>query len=167
MSMLAMELKDFAGRKITFNELGRRAQRILARRSVDRCMDVLNEGAINIRNVIVQGMRDSPPTGKLYARGKTKKGKRKYHRASSAGNYPRVDSGGLVRSIGIDARFDEVEVGSRITDPPYPGFLEKGTDKMEARPWLERSSDKEKPDIKRNLMEVLRQSARDFRSGGL
>lgn len=162
MSVLTMELKDFAGNRITFEEFGRRTQRILSKRSIDRCMDVLNEGAINVRNTIIQGMRDSPPTGKLYRRTKKRK---VFHRASSAGNYPRVDTGALVNSIGIDARPYEIEVGSRITDPPYPMFLEKGTDKMEARPWLGRSLDKNKPEIKRDLMEALRQSARDFKRG--
>lgn len=163
MSVLTMELKDFAGRKITFAELGKRARR-MGQQATGRCMDVLNEGAINIRNTIIQGMRDSPPTGKLYRRTK-KKGV--YHRASLAGNYPRVDSGALVGSIGIDARLDEIEVGSRITDPPYPMFLEKGTDRMKPRPWLDRSVDDEKPEIERGLMEALRRSAADFRKGGL
>lgn len=166
MSILAAELEDFAGKKITFDELGKRSKRILAERSIDKSMDVLNQGAINIRNIIIKGMRDSPPTGKLYRRGRNKKGKSIYHRASSPGNYPRVDRpGGMVQSIGIDASLFEVEVGSRITKPQYPLWLEKGTDKMEARPWLEPSFDDEEPKIKQDIREVLRQSAEDFKRG--
>lgn len=161
MSVLTMELKDFAGRKITFEQLSRRSRRILAERSRNRSMDVLNEGAKNIRNTIIQGMRDSPPTGKLYFRTKAKK----KHRASAPGNYPRVDSGALVQSIGIDARLFEVEVGSRITSPAYPKWLEKGTDKMEPRPWLDRSLQAHDTEIKRDIMEVLRRSAREFKGG--
>ncbi len=172
--ILRMELEDYVGKKITFEQLSRRARRILAERTNERIMEILNEGAIEIRNRIIEGMRDSPPTGRLYFRRRAiKSGKNKgkskviFHRASSPGNYPRVDYGALVRSIGIDARPDEVEVGSRITKPAYPKYLEDGTKKkkMKARPWLRPSYNKEIPKIKRRLAMVLRRSAGDFLRG--
>jgi len=163
--VLRTELRDYAGHRITFDQLGKRARRTLAERTSRRCMEILNEGAVNIRNLIIQGMRDSPPTGKLYFRRRNKKGKAIYHRASSPGNYPRVDTGALVRSIGIDARPWEVEVGSRITQPAYPLWLEKGTDKMEPRPWMAPSFKREEPKLKRRIEMVLRRSANDFLRG--
>lgn len=165
---IQIELQDYAGRKITFDELSKRAKRILVKQTKERCWEVLNEGAINVRNNIIQGMRNSPPTGKLYFRGmRSVKGKTKpvFHRASSPGNYPRVDSGGLVQSIHMSRGIDEIEVGSRITSPAYPVFLEKGTDTMEARPWLEPSFDKEELKIKRRLQMVLRRAASDYVRG--
>lgn len=165
MSILKVEMKDYAGRKITFNELSKRAQRKLGRRTIERGMQILDEGAVNIRNSIIQGMRSSPSTGMLYYRRRGKKGKPIYHRASSPGNYPRVDGGGLVSSISIDRNTNTIEVGSRITKPAYPEWLEKGTDKMEARPWLQPSADPEKARIKKRMSMVLRRSAADFVRG--
>lgn len=159
MSMVVTELRDFAGRKIMFNDLSKRAQRILGRKNLDKVRDALEDGALSIRNTIITGMRDSPPTGKLYRRGK------KVHRASSPGNFPRVDSGGLVGSIGVDVRHSEVEVGSRITDPAYPIMLEKGTDKMKPRPWLERSFKSRQFKIHNSVMQILRKSAEEFTRG--
>lgn len=163
---IEIELRDYAGRKITFDELSKKSRRILAKRTVERLWDIVQEGAINIRNNIIVGIRDSPPTGKLYFRGfkKDKKGKAKpiWHRASSPGNYPRTDSGDLVRSIKMDTGVLEVEVGSQITQPPYPLYLEKGTDIMEPRPWLGPSFNKEEKKLKRRMDMVMRRSAADF-----
>lgn len=88
-------------------------------------------GAIDIRNTIIKSMRDTPKTGKHYRRGKGGK----VHITSSPGNPPAIDYGELVRSIMFDLRDMEVEIGS-IGGAPYSVFLEEGTDKMGARPWL-------------------------------
>lgn len=157
--ILKAELRDFAGRKITFSELSRRAKRTLGNKNITGVMDVLEEGARSARNLIVLGMRNSPPTGKLYRRGS------KTHRASSPGRYPRTDSGAMVQSIGVDVRSLEVEVGSRITSPAYPLYLEKGTNKMEARPWLEPSVKTVQFKMHHRMMKVLRKSADDFIRG--
>lgn len=162
--LFRQELEDFAHRKITFEQVSKRMKRKLVEKSLDRCMDILNEGAINLRNDIILSMRNSPPTGKLYTR-TSKKGHVVRHRASSPGNPPRPDTGALIRSIGIDTHPDYIEVGSRITKPNYPLFLEQGTPKMEARPWLEPAFKKEEPKLKRRLVMVLQRAAADFARG--
>lgn len=63
------------------------------------------------------------------------------HHPSLPGNAPAVDTGLLRQSVthSIDvSRKGEVTgyVGSVITDPPYPLYLEFGTSKMKPRPWL-------------------------------
>jgi len=65
----------------------------------------LVQGANNIRNEMINSMRRTPKTGKRYKRGK------RWHIASSEGNAPAVDTGQLLRSIVMDVRADEVEVG--------------------------------------------------------
>jgi len=164
-----VDVEDYAGRKITFDQVGKRLQRTIAKQTRDQCRNILDSGAINIRNNIIRGMRDSPPTGKLYFRGTrtSKKGKatKVFHRASSPGNYPRVDSGDLVQSIGITRGIDEIQVGSRIFQDPYPYFLEVGTDNMEPRPWLGPSFDKEEGTIKQRLRAVLDKAVSDFTRG--
>ncbi len=89
-------------------------------------------GANDIRNTIITSMRDTPKTGRTYRRGKSGK----VHTASSPGNPPAIDYGELVRSIMFDVRDMEIEVGS-MGGAPYAVFLEEGTAKMEARPFLD------------------------------
>jgi hypothetical protein len=94
--------------------------------------DELVIGANEIRNRIINSMDTTPKTGRTYRRGK------KFHIASSPGNPPAVDNSNLKGSILMDVRLPgEVEVGSTITEPPYPTYLEEGTSKMKKRPWLE------------------------------
>ena len=168
--IFSIAIRDNNGRKMTFGQLSKRIQRNVLDRSMERVKKVLDTGAVNIRNIIIAGMRDSPPTGKLYSRGTNKKGKKKHHRASSPGNYPRVDSGGMIRSIKVDSRLFEVEVGSRISDPAYPVYLEEGTEekgavKMEPRPWLECSFKKEEPRIEHKVNDAIRKTIYEFTRG--
>lgn len=102
-------------------------------------------GANKIRNTIILSMRNTPKTGTHYKRGK------KTHIASSPGNAPAIDSGDLIKSIIFDAREWEVEVGSIIETPAYPTFLELGTKKMKARPWLGPAVTKEEDEIVNNV----------------
>ena len=111
-------------------------------------------GANDIRNTIILSMRNTPKTGKHYKRGK------KTHIASSSGNPPAIDSGDLLKSIIFDVRKMEVEVGSIIDIPPYPRYLEEGTKKMDARPWLEPAVEKHQQeivdDIGENVFELIK-----------
>lgn len=159
---LHAELRDYAGRLITFDELSKKAQKALKYRAFDRAMDLLVIHANEIRNDIILSMRNSPQTGKAYFRGRTKKGKPKFHRASSPGFPPRPDSGDLLRSIITDVRFTEVEVGSIITNPAYPKFLEEGTSRMEARPWLEPAKKRGEPRLRMAMRRLLRDIATEI-----
>jgi len=104
--------------------------------------DELITTAVNIRNHIIRSMsstprkqRLNPKTGNIYhsIRGG------KIHIPSSPGYAPARDTGDLVKSIKMDVRSNEVEVGSNLQgkEGKYPRFLEYGTKNMEARPWLE------------------------------
>lgn len=59
---------------------------------------------------------------------------------SIPGSAPAPDNGTLMRSIthNVEVHFGEAfgRVGSTIKTPPYPAYLEYGTSKMAARPWL-------------------------------
>lgn len=71
--------------------------------------------------------------GRVYRRG----GKR--HVASTPGNFPAVDSGRLAGSIGYDAATRQVRIGAGVE---YAGFVNDGTSRMAARPFLEPGVDK-------------------------
>jgi len=108
----------------------------------------LVEGANNIRNKMIHLMQHTPKTGKKYKRGK------KWHIASSPGNAPAVDKGQLIRSIVMEARKDEIEVGVK-SGAPYGKWLEQGTPKMGARPFLKPAADAEIPRIKHRILYAL------------
>jgi len=59
---------------------------------------------------------------------------------SIPGSAPAPDNGTLMRSIthNVEVHFGEAfgRIGSTIKNPPYPAYLENGTSKMAARPWL-------------------------------
>ena len=102
-------------------------------------------GANDIRTTILKSMQSTDRAPWFYWRGK--KPGRKKHYPSAPGAAPAIDSGDLLKSIMFDVRDMEVEVGSIITDPPYPTYLEDGTKKMKARPWLGPAVDKHEKTI--------------------
>jgi len=60
------------------------------------------------------------------------------HQASAPGEAPAIRSGRLARSLFYNVRgHRHVEIGANTR---YAGFLEKGTDKMEPRPYLRRAA---------------------------
>jgi hypothetical protein len=108
-------------------------------------------------------------TGRKYRR--TKAGK--FHTASSAGKPPARDSGILANSVSFDVKRKGFIVrgrvgpdiskirgkrrrgGKPITDPEYGVYLEKGTSRMAARPWLIPSVIKATPTITRILQKAV------------
>lgn len=99
------------------------------------------------------------------------------HIASSAGNYPAIDTGALLRSIMVDDRRStgEIEIGSSIGmmrssfgkknrgDLNYPLFLEMGVKggmrskiRMKPRPWMTLTMKESKPKIQRAIASAIR-----------
>lgn len=89
------------------------------------------------RSLILRG----PKTGKLYIR----RGRIK-HRASAPGEAPASDTGTLVRSIviNVDPIRLTASVGSNVLYAPY---LELGTRRMKARPYLSRAFENKRSTI--------------------
>jgi HK97 gp10 family phage protein len=69
---------------------------------------------------------------------------------SRPGDPPHKQTGELQRSIQreVSASEQKARVGTNLNDPPYPRWLEFGTRKMAARPWLRRSLDEMRGQIK-------------------
>lgn len=89
---------------------------------------------VALRHTAQQSIMEKPKHGRLYL---IRQGKRlKRHRASAPGESPANLSGKLKRGIGFNVRgYDRLEFGVRET-VKYGKFLEKGTKKMAARPYL-------------------------------
>lgn len=90
----------------------------------DATMDTAKE----IRKNIIVSIQTGSKSGVVYGK----------HRSSAEGEAPATNSGDLVRSMRVK-RFGKfgAKVGSFGKEAEYAFFLEFGTSKMGARPWLE------------------------------
>lgn len=95
--------------------------------SIKMIQGVIDSSAQNIRNHAIRSIKNSPATGRTYKRGSVS------HTASSAGNPPVTDEGNLVKSISASVGNLEAEIGAY---EPYSSFLEFGTRRMAARPFM-------------------------------
>ena len=130
--------------------------RNIALRFQGQLHDEVVRGALDIRNEMIRSMRDTSKTGKRYKRGK------KWHVASSPGKPPAIDTGQLIRSITMDDRLDEIEVGV-TSGAPYAPFLETGTKKMKERPFMKPAIDKEMPKVMFRVRQIVRKLQRDMK----
>lgn len=113
----------------------------LARKEVeDGASRLIRKITLDTEGAIKRNMA-SAKHGKQYARGasRTKTGKpvkrRRYHRASAPGEAPAIDTGHLVNSI--RSTFPTKLKGVLNIGAAYASFLEFGTRKMAARPFIE------------------------------
>ena len=88
--------------------------------------------AFDTQALAVTGIQRSGGGGRTYV----KNNPRRTHTASRPGQYPSTDLGGLAASIGVAKQGDAVLVGTALM---YGKYLEFGTSRMAARPWLLRS----------------------------
>jgi len=92
---------------------------------------LLLEAATITHKEAVNSIRKGPRSGILYGRW----GSRKLHQASAPGEAPKSDTGVLIQNITIEKEGTGYTVGSR-KGAPHGFWLEFGTSKMFARPWL-------------------------------
>lgn len=106
---------------------------------------VIQAFVIKIDREIKVSIDRGPKSGRIYGN----------HQASAPGQTPATDSGGLVKSINwrIFNRGLSAEVGSNIF---YAPFLEEGTSKMDARPWLQPAYEKYADEVIDEITDVLR-----------
>lgn len=76
------------------------------------------------------------------------------HTASKAGDAPNTDTGRLVGSIHVDSDGKGVEVGTPLK---YGKYLETGTARMAARPWLQPALEKRRAQIKNLFRAVVKE----------
>jgi hypothetical protein len=112
---------------------------------------VLLESAVEIaESAKDQIQRGTPRTGRVY-----RKASGRLHRASAPGEYPASDTGQLVNSIhAVKVSGLAVRVGSVAN---HGKFLELGTSRMAARPWLSREVHKELPNLRAGLVDAMKQ----------
>lgn len=115
------------------------------------------EGAYRtaIERIVASGVQDTMNTAKTSIQQHQSKG-RTYgkHTASVAGNPPNSDTGFLASNIFMVLDADKLG-GAVESRADYSGFLEFGTSKMGARPYLQPALEENKPSIRRKFA-VLR-----------
>ena len=101
------------------------------------------------KNIIASGVQDTMNTAKTSIQQHQSKG-RTYgkHTASVAGNPPNSDTGFLANNIFMVLDADKLG-GAVESRADYSGFLEFGTSKMGARPYLQPALEENKPKIRR------------------
>ncbi len=114
---------------------------------------IIGAGGQMVMNEAKQSIQRSSGGGKTYQ----KYNPRRTHTASAAGQPPNTDTGFLVSNIFLQIDPDGLgaDVESRAD---YSGYLEFGTSKMEARPYLQ-------PALEANRRNIIRLFARLKSSG--
>lgn len=100
-------------------------------------------GSNSIRNTAVQSIQEHGSQGRVYGK----------HIASTAGNPPNTDTGFLVNNIHLE--FDVDKLGCDIESrAEYSVYLEFGTSKMEARPFLQPAVEENRDKIMRDYKNI-------------
>jgi|TARA_Y100001973_G_C5117130_1_gene290766 HK97 gp10 family phage protein len=103
--------------------------------------EVILGGAQLIRGEAIKSIQTGPKSGRIYE----KYNPRRTHQASAPGQAPASDTGNLVSQIIVRPKNpDEVAVESNAL---YSSFLEFGTSKMLARPFLFPATERSRPKI--------------------
>ena len=104
-----------------------------------------------VRNTAVNSINQGAKSGVVYE----KYNPRRTHKASAAGEPPATDTGFLVSNIFLNVDTDGLgaSVESRAD---YSSFLEFGTSKMAARPFMQPALEVNRKKIKANMAEELK-----------
>ena len=103
--------------------------------------EVILGGAQLIRGEAIRSIQTGPKSGRIYE----KYNPRRTHKSSAPGQAPASDTGNLVSQIRVRQKNpDEVVVESNAL---YSSFLEFGTSKMLARPFLFPATERSRPKI--------------------
>lgn len=139
---MASQRGEVKGLKTLLNKLSK------AEKNIEKKVEIqLELESKQLVNIIKLKMRN-PSKGRTYKRGK------KTHTASKAGDAPNIDTGRLVGSLTYKTLAPLVfEIGSY--NVPYAFWLEFGTPRMEARPFLYPSYQERKEKIKQKIQDTM------------
>ena len=117
--------------------------------------DTLKGGAQLIRGEAIKLIQSGSKTGRTYKRYNPTR----THRASAPGEAPASDTGNLVSNIMVQEKGDSIEVQSNAE---YSKFLEYGTSKMEARPFLFPAYEMSREKIVQAIFKKVSQTIQDL-----
>jgi HK97 gp10 family phage protein len=117
--------------------------------------DTLKGGAQLIRGEAIKSIQSGSKTGRTYKRYNPTR----THKASAPGEAPASDTGNLVSNIMVEDKGDSIEVQSNAE---YSKFLEYGTSKMEARPFLFPAYEMSREKIVQAIFKKVSQTIQDL-----
>ena len=113
--------------------------------------EVIKGGAQLIRGEAIKSIQTGPKSGRTYE----KYNPRRTHKSSAPGQAPASDTGNLVSQIRVrEENKDLVKVESNAL---YSSFLEFGTSKMLARPFLFPATERSRPKIVQAVFNRVKQ----------
>lgn len=105
--------------------------------------EIVKETVEEIDGTVRQGMAQ-PKSGRVYVRGA------RLHTASAPGEMPAIDSRALLNSLQKRVISGKAR-GYYFTDNPYAAYLEYGTSKMAARPFMTPAAERARRSFMRKL----------------
>ena len=142
-------MADFGYSILGMRELQTKIDR-LVELSVDEAQTQIDRAARLIQNTAINQINKGGRSGNSYIKG-GKRGTR-----SASGEWPKSDTGDLVKNITIDNPAELTATIGSTEKVPYGKWLEFGTSKMSARPWLARSFKANERKITKNFERALR-----------
>jgi HK97 gp10 family phage protein len=140
---------------MTVKVLFDKTPKLIAALSGDRLGQAVVAGGFVLETAVKTSMSASSHTGRVYTRGGRK------HQASAPGETPAVDYGILVNSIATElASSSKADAWAQVgTGVEYAEFLEFGTSKMAARPFMRPGYDNNEAKIKETIRKFAKQAA--------
>lgn len=132
----------------------------MSRASQQEAKNAITIVAYHVEGEAKNNIQTGSRSGNISKRGKSGK----THQASAVGEFPKTDFGALVSGITAEFNFDGLEatVGSRIS-APHGFWLEFGTSKTPARPWLSRTINENREFIDKRFEKALSEIAKEFK----
>ena len=115
-----------------------------------KMQQVIAYGINATRNTAVDNILRGAKSGETYI----KYNPRRTHQASASGQFPASDTGFLANNIITNMQGNGLE-GEVISQAEYSQYLEYGTSKMGARPFMQPSLEQNRPKIRARLRKLL------------
>lgn len=115
-----------------------------------KMQQVIAYGINATRNTAVDNILRGAKSGETYI----KYNPRRTHQASASGQFPASDTGFLANNIITRIEGNGLE-GEVISQAEYSQFLEYGTSKMGARPFMQPSLEQNRPKIRARLRKLI------------
>ena len=115
-----------------------------------KMQQVIAYGINATRNTPVDNILRGAKSGETYV----KYNPRRTHQASASGQFPASDTGFLANNLVTSIQGNGLE-GEVISQAEYSQYLEYGTSKMGARPFMQPSLEQNRPKIRARLRKLL------------
>lgn len=143
MTTINVEMEGLSQLMGQLQKLGKASEQIV--------LETITDLVTDTHMFAIDGIAGPPKSGTTYE----KYNPRRSHTASAPGQYPATDTGRLLGSVRMELPGTGRMVGRVGTAVEYGPYLEFGTSRMAARPWLLPSFERAKQGVERELRAKL------------